>query len=367
MSALAILLPAGGDDPARWLLVEDERIVARGEGDGWPRDDDPGAATRAVLIAPAVAVSLHRAVLPELADRQAAAAARLMAVENALGAADTLHIATGARDGDGAMDVAVVANADMADWLGWAGHHALDVTALIPAALLLPRPEEGFVRARIGDETVARDPATAFAIDDAVADLVIGDAPVIDLTVTEIEAALVASLALPPLDLRQGVFARRQRRAIDWGLVRRAGVLVGVILLLSLIIALVRIAKLDNDTERLDAEALTAARTVIPGAASAAAAESALDARASTLGVGGRGFGGSAARLFAALDQSPAVALTALDVARDGTIRATLAGPTANDLDVAVAALRGSGAGATTTPVQSADGRQSVQLTVAPR
>lgn len=362
MSRLIILLPPDAETPLAWLTVEDGAIRASGTGDGWPHAEE--TTIRAMLVAPASAVALHRALLPELAARQAQAAARLMAIENALGDPEALHVATGPREDDGALDVAVVANADMVAWLTWAEAHQLDAGPVVPAALLLPRPEEGFVRGRVGAETIARDKSAAFAIDPALAGLVIGDAPVADIATVDIEAALVAALDDPPLDLRQGPFARRKKRALDWALLKRLAVLVGLILLASLVMALITIAKLGADTDRLDARALAAARTVVPDVSTADQAQTALESRAVARGVGGRGFSATAARLFAALDQSPAAALTAFDVTADGGVRATIAAPSMNDLDIAVAALRSSGAGAATTPAQTGDGRQAIQVTL---
>lgn len=369
MSRLVVLLPPDTAEPVRWLTLSDDAIAARGEGDDWPRmiGTIEGAATPVTLLAPAAATTLHRALLPDLAPRQAMAAARLMAVENALGDPDTLHVAAGPRDPDGGLDVAVVANADMAAWLAWAAAQGLDAEAIIPAALLLPRPEEGFLRASIGGETIVRDKSAAFALDPSLAGLMLGGEAVTDVSGPEIEAALVAAVAAPPLDLRQGVFARRVRRGLDHAALRRAAVLAGLILAMALVISLVRIAKLDADRQRLDAQALAAARTVIPGTANVMQAELALGARAAALGVGGRSFANVSARLFAALDQSPAVALRRYDLGNDGVLRATLTAPTANDLDIALAALRASGAGTVSTPAPAADGRPSVQITVAPR
>lgn len=362
MRRLVIILPTDLDTPVGWKTVENDAVVQRGTGNGWPRAGD--VPVRATVIVPASAVALHRALLPDLAARQAQAAARLMALENALGDPEALHVATGPRDDDGALDVAVVANADMVAWLGWADAHGLDAGPVVPAALLLPRPEEGFVRGRVGAEAVARDKSSAFALDPALAGLLIGDAKVVEVRDAEVEAALIAALDDPPLDLRQGPFARRKPRAIDWGLVKRAAILVGLILLASLLMALITIAKLKADTDRLDARALAAARTVVPDASSVEQAQTGLEARAAARGVGGRGFSATAARLFAAIDQSPAAALTAFDVAADGSVRATIAAPAANDLDLAVAALRSSGAGAVTTPAQTPDGRQAIQITL---
>lgn len=369
MSRLAIILPPDLDTPLHWLTFDEGVVTASGTGDDWPRLEPKGEGvpTPAMLVAPAAAVTLHRALLPDLAPRQALAAARLMAVENALGLPGDLHVAVGPRDPDGALDVAVVANADMAGWLTWAEGHGLDAYPVVPAGLLIERPEEGFRRARVGAETIARDKSSAFAVDPALAELLLGDVDVADVAEAEIIAALIGAAAAPPLDLRQGPFARRTRRDFDWNLARRAAVLVGLILLGALVISLVWVVKLNNDTARLDAQTVEIARAVDPGVTTAAQAEAALDARAAAAGVAGRGFASGAARVFAALDQSPSAVLTEYSLNGDGTVRATIAAPTANDLDVAVAAMRGSGAGAATTPATGGDGRQSVVVTLTPR
>ena len=190
MSRLIILLPPDPDTPIAWARAADGMLLEHGTGDTWPRPE-ADVAVRAMLIAPAGAVSLHRAQLPDLAERQAQAAARLMALENALGDPDALHVATGRRDDDGALDVAVVANADMVAWLTWAEAHGLDAGPVVPAALLLPRPEEGFVRGRIGTEAIARDRSAAFVIVPDIALLVIGAEPVVDVPDAEIQAALI--------------------------------------------------------------------------------------------------------------------------------------------------------------------------------
>ena len=100
MSRLAIILPPDLDTPLHWLTFDDGVVTGSGQGDDWPRLDPngEGVPTPAMLVAPAAAVTLHRALLPDLAPRQALAAARLMAVENALGMPEELHVAVGPRD-----------------------------------------------------------------------------------------------------------------------------------------------------------------------------------------------------------------------------------------------------------------------------
>src|SRR5690606_37141291 len=118
--ALVIILPADPDDAPHWLRVAGDAIVARGRDEDWGTlPDDPDAI---LLVAPAATITLHRTVLPDLASRQAVAAARLLALENSLGGGDALHVAIGPRDPDGGLDVAVVRNTEMAAWLLWAQH-----------------------------------------------------------------------------------------------------------------------------------------------------------------------------------------------------------------------------------------------------
>jgi general secretion pathway protein L len=360
-AGLVIIIPVDLDDPPEWLRIEDETIVARGRGEDWGETpDDPDAI---LLVAPVAAITLHRTALPDLAPRQAAAAARLLALENSLGGADNLHVATGQRDADGGLDVAVVRNGDMAAWLLWAQHRALDPAAIVPAALLLPRPEEGFVAGRVGEESLLRDASAAF-VDDGLGAQLVGDATVEMLPADAIDAALVEALAAPPLNLRQGAFARRRRRTIDWDVVRRSTVLAALIVLTVLAMVLVRIARLHVDTSARNAAAVEAARTVAPDVTTAPQAEAAVNAALAARGVGGRGFSGPTAQLLSAMQAAPGVTLTALARTSDGTLAATLAGSSVDQIDAVLGVLRGAGYLVTAEPPQNQGGRNAVAITV---
>src|SRR3546814_2493098 len=147
----------------------------------------------------------------------------------------------------------------MAAWLLWAQHRALEPGAIVPAATLLPRPEGGFAAARIGDERILRDASSAL-VDDGIGAYLIGDAPVETLAPDVIDAALVAALAAPPLNLRQGTFTRRTRQTLAWKTLRRSGVLAGLILIMLLATTLVRAVRLHADTVAQDATAVAMAR-----------------------------------------------------------------------------------------------------------
>ena len=73
MSETLVLMT--GDAP-HWLRIADGAIVARGEGLAAHDPDD-----HVVAVVPAQDVTIHHADLPDLAEAQAQAAARLMIVE----------------------------------------------------------------------------------------------------------------------------------------------------------------------------------------------------------------------------------------------------------------------------------------------
>ncbi|HVJ00004.1 MAG TPA: type II secretion system protein GspL [Sphingomonas sp.] len=361
MSAgLIVILPPEPDAAPEWLRVEDDAIVARGSGDDW--GDAPDGPDTTLLVAPAAAITLHRTAFPDLALRQAAAAARLLALDNSLGGGDTLHVATGPRDPDGGFDVAVVSNDTMAAWLRWAQHHRLDSAAIVPAALLLPRSER-IVAGRVGGELLLRDANAAFAADGLGA-LLVGDAPVETLSPAEIDAALVAALATPPLDLRQGAFARR-RRTIEPRLLRRSAVLLGLIVLTVLATALVRIVRLHADTAARDAAAVAAARTIAPTVTTAEQAEAAVNQQLADRGLGGHGFSGPVAHLLSTTEATPDVTLAALARTGDGALAATLAAPGIDEINAVLVALQRAGYRITAEPPQNQGGRNAVAITMA--
>ena len=271
---------------------------------------------------------------------------------------------------DGSLDVAVVANADMVAWLAWAAAHGLDATPVVPAGLLLPRPEEGFARGddRRGDDRARQVVGVSRSMPSSRA-LLIGDAAVAEVPMAEVEAALIAALDAPPLDLRQGVFARRKRRAIDWGLVRRAAVLAGLILLLALVISLVRIAKL---RWRTDAAGRARARRCAHVGAGRCRRSAGGGRAGRARGGGGRRRARLRERCGAAVrGAGPEPGGRADRASRrlpTATVRATIGRrrpPTTSTSPSRPCAAPGRGA--TTTPAASARGRQSIQVTVAPR
>jgi general secretion pathway protein L len=356
MIALVIILPATLDSRTMWLRVADGRIVARGNGLNWQRD----GADRFVLIAPAAATSLHRAQLPGLTRKQAEAAARLLALDSSIGAPERLHVAVGSRDAEGNLDVAVIDAAGLGDWIAWARAENFDPDAIVPAALLLPLPEQGVVQGRVGEELVARDGSSGFPAD-GLAEL-IAPGPVIEIDAAAIDAALVAAATNPPLDLRQGPFARR-RPGIDPRVLWRCLMLAGAIALAVLIVALLTIAGFDRDSAALDAASVAQARRVAQEVTTPAEAEAAINARLTAVARGGRGFAAPAATIVGAVEAVPDVTLGRLDQA-PGEVRATLSGARSDDLDRVLIAIQQAGYALGREAPRQQAGRVSVSITV---
>ena len=141
-----LFLPSG-DRGYHWVRFADGAIR---ESDGVPpASDDP-----VIAIAPAESVALHWAELPVRSPAQAVAAARLLVAEASATPLAELHVAVG-DEGEGERPIAVVALAQMAQWLTDLTAHGIDPLAILPAPLLLPRPEEGYVRATIAGAAAA--------------------------------------------------------------------------------------------------------------------------------------------------------------------------------------------------------------------
>lgn len=299
--------------------------------------------TQIMLVAPVGLTTLHWTGFPDLTGRQGQAAARLLALDNSIGSAETLHVAAAdANNPDDRHNVAVVSRAQMAQWLLWAQHQGIDPDIVLPAALLLPHPDEGFVRGMIGAEMVIRGPDCAMAATDPATRLIVGEAPVLDIQPQDIDRAAIAAMASPPLNLRQGQFSKRGKRRLDWMLVRRLTAMLGFIAMCSLLITLILMMKYSRAADAVDAESLALARTVLPNVPDAEMAPTQLDARLTEVGGGGLKFSAPTAGLYSALRNAPNVSIAKMTYAADGTLRATLSAsrpveinPVTNALDQA--------------------------------
>ncbi|MEH3036712.1 MAG: type II secretion system protein GspL [Sphingomonas adhaesiva] len=360
-AATVLFLPPDDSLPWRWWRIEGERVADEGEG------APVAEADRAVIaVAPADAVTLHWAALPARSTAQASAAARIVVSDATAEPAHDLHVAVG-EERDGERAIAVVAPARMAAWLAALAERGIDPAAVVPAPLLLPVPEEGYVRADLAGQSVARGRTTGWADEARLTDLVTaGEAPV-SLERSVVQAAAIAAAAAPVVDLRQGPFARRRRRAIDWALVRRLAVLAGLILLATLAIDVVRVMRYSFGADAIEARADVIARQGLPrGAPKGGDPARLLADRLARLRGPGQGFTRTAAAVYQAVEAVPEGEVTALRFEPDGSLKVSLLLPGEVQANAVKGRLEAAGFRVDASVFQQINGRLAGDMTVRP-
>jgi len=335
MSATIVLFPPTvEDEPYRWLRIADDAVVDRGEGVPAPPPPD-AEPPRIVSVAPAEAVALHWADLPDRSLAQAIAAARIVVNEATAAPLADLHVAVGREDAAEERPIGVVGVDRMRAWLAELAVQGIDPDAVIPAPMLLPRPDQGYVRADLAGHGVVRGATSGFADEARLTELVTGDTPPETLDREAVEAAIVAAAAAPALDLRQGPFAKRRRRAIDWALIRRLGWLLLAIVVVTLLINIFRILRTEIAAAGIEARTAMIAQQGLPAGTTITDPERQLAARLAGMRGGGLGFSRTAGAVFGAVQAVPGTELTALNFGADGALKVTVTAQNeaqANDL-----------------------------------
>lgn len=362
---LVLFLPPDAAAPAntgwRWLRIVDDAVAARGEGAPVVADDD-----QPVVITPASAVTLHWAVLPDRSAAQATAAARIVVADTTAAALADLHIAVGRDDGHHERSIGVVSAGQMTRWLDELAGLGVDPLAMVPAPLLLPRPDSGFVRADLGGEAVIRGSASGFADEPPLTGLVTNGEVPENLPRDAVEAAVVAAVKTPPLDLRQGKFARRQRRAVDWRLIRRLARLTAGLLAVSLAITLAQLLRYSASADALERQADTLARQALPPGEIVGDPDRQLDDRLSRLRGGGFGFSRSTAAIYSAIRATPGAELRALSFDESGIVRVTIAAEGSGQANDVRRRIEANGFKVVAGSFQANAGQVSGDLTISP-
>jgi general secretion pathway protein L len=234
----------------------------------------------------------------------------------------------------------------------------------VPSPLLLAYPDEGYVRAILGDEIVLRGVDSGFAEDEVLTPLITRDAPMITLDKDALEAALIATAANPPINLREGEFARRRQWRVDPLLMKRTIWIAAALLLVSLLIPLTQIARLSWASDTLEQTSASLAQAALGEAVAPEAAVGALDVRLTALRGGGAGFVKTAAAASRAIEATANVELTAMTFNPDGALRLTLRATTADEIATVQARMRAAGLDVTSGPVNPSQGQPTVETQV---
>lgn len=343
-----------GGETLPWLEIEDGQVTARGE-------DFQGSGLAVTAVVPASGVSYRPCALGGLSPAQALAAARLDAAEVSLG--PDRHVAV-AQAGD---HYVISDKAKMQAWLAELANRGITASALIPAPSLLPVPETGFVRGALHDETVLRSVETGFAEDGTISPLIVGDAPVRTLDAAELERAIAAAVASPPLDLLQAEFAPRADWGAGSGYWRRMAIFAALAGALTLAIPFAQWMRLSISTASLDEKSATIAALALGERSASDDAVDRLQDKLADQRGGGSGFLSTLGAVTAAMESIPNVELGALAFDADGTMRATVRANGQPEIDVLGRAIEGRGFAVSQGAPRSMQGRVEVELQVRPR
>ena len=366
--ALLFSLPAAGglqSRAAHWWHIVDSAIVDAGADEAWLALALAAATGRQIIaLAPAGDVRFLTSERSGTgnSDRQAAAIARIEAVNESLGGAETLHAVSQVVPSDPSrVATAIVANGTMITWLDWCRGLGVDPNHLVPVASLVTPAGDEWIEAQIGGEHIAARRGLAMAYEPELAEALGAASEVRTIPDQEVQAALVRVAEAPWLDLRTGKFARRRRIVIDRDRIRELVLLACVLPLLTLAWAMLSILQIERSTDKLNAETLRVAEAALPGPTTLETAEA--DLRQRTSGGGGGALLPLSA-LYRHLQATPGVSTTDISYRPDGTLSATVAAPAVDEINRMLIDLQRARYAITAVPRQAPDGRAMVDITI---
>lgn len=367
-NGLIVLISADADDDPLWWRVTDGHIVSRSESAALAgAEEDAGP----VLIAlpPGVATIRRVELDPAMPAAQARAVAARRALEAAMAGPAEMHAAVMEPEDEtagGVHHVALIARADLAHVLAWGRHHGIDADIVLPMGAVLPEPAEGYVRAGFGGTALVRGQGVVAQADEPWVQTIVAESPAREVRPGEIETALIAALAHPPVNLRSGSFAKARESGVDAAWLKRMAVWTGFIALATLLISLASIVKYEWSAARLDAMTVEIARTQLPAANDAELVAGEIDRLLAEKGAGAYAFTGPLAGLMTAMQPVPGVSLSMLSLNEDGLLHATLASARAEDINIVLLAVQRAGYRITATSSVDPGGRVVAQITVKP-
>ena len=361
--ALIVGLPgADTDNPGIWHVREGVVIASGMLSD---IDDILGGADMAdavvmAIVAPAQARCIWSS-FPDLEPRQAEGVAKLRASEQSIGG---VHAVARHINGDIVL-TATIAPVLMEYGLSRLAEYGLNPDIVIPAGLMIDAPAEGFVRAVVDGAPVLRGVVLAVPDEPALRALLVGDAAVKEIDDATVKSMIAAAAQYPALNLRDGVFAKREQRVFATPQQRKWIIrLIGGLVLATVLLAIVTWAKYSLATGAEDDWALAAAQKIDPAITDITQAEAQLDRTLQQKGLATGRFAPLSAGLWRSVKAAPNVSVRELRYAEDGLLSAVLAAPDVGSINKALLAVQRDGFRITATPRQDTSGATLVDLTV---
>ena len=345
------------DDPIVFRVIEGVWQDAGALSHFEPAVDDR---TVMAVVAPED-VRCHWFTLPDVQGRQAESIAKLRATEQSLG---LVHCSAGA-DYDDMVATATIAPEVMQRGLDRLAVQGLNPDIVLPFALSLAIQSDGVFLAEMDGLSVVRGAQFAIPDDAVLRDLFIGDAPIQTIDADTLRSMLLSASAAPLVNLREGVFAKRERAAWItpeqkfW--VRR---LLTALVVVTMLLALATLTKYWIATASENNTALAAAQKIDPAIQDIDQAESMLTAALNRQGKTQGSFASLSAALWRSVKASPNVSVRELRYTPDGILTVVLAAPTADNINKALVTIQQDGFRITATPRQDTTGATLVDMTV---
>ncbi len=335
-----------------WVHLDDGDVVARGDAATLAaRSPDR---TR-VFVPPIDAVVLSPVDFGDLPPAQARAAARLAAADETLLDGADLHVDVSA---DG-LTAASTSRTAMTQWIA-----DYDPDVILPAPFLLPRRDDNVQVAVLGALKIVRGQQLAGGWDDIITPMLMGETPVSTISAADFDQAMAAAAANPEMNLRHGEFERRTRFVLDRKVVQLMGWLAVALLIITLLIPLISTARLNQQSNTLEATGRTSAQTAVGASVPEDQALARLDARLAALRGGGAGFVRTSTAVNLAVQATPNVELTTMTFSPDGQLRVGARATKAEEIGALIARMRALGLDVNRSAINPAQGQPVVELKV---
>ncbi|MEZ5710360.1 MAG: type II secretion system protein GspL [Blastomonas sp.] len=368
-TGLVVTIAADEEAPLYWWRAENGLIVARGNDYSPPEFDSEASDFTIMALLPAGDTMIRTLDMQAMPAAQAETAARLQVTEDSIG--PNLHVATRSLAGDEGQSLvltATIAAARMAERLEQLTLRGIDPDVMLPVGLLLDGQAEHRQEARYGDLAAARRGMLIAPGGDPLVEQLMTDADPHVLDQRARDATLLAALADPPINLRQGEFARReplfdleprQKRLLGW--------IVAALVLLSLAVPLLEIVRLHWAAGDAEDRALAEARTLVPEAQTVEQAEQLLNRKMASRGAGTAIASAPISALLSSLQPVSGASLREMGYRSDGMVNAIIAAPRTEDINQVLLVLQQNGFVVTATPRQDASGSALADITVRAR
>jgi general secretion pathway protein L len=316
--------------------------------------------TAMALVAPEQ-VRCNWSTFPDLEARQAVSVARLRANEQSLG---LVHSSAG-HDIDGTIATATISPDIMQRGLNRLAARDINPDLVLPFALVLGSHQETVTHATLDGIAVLKGNGFAIPDEPVLRNIFVGAAQPSNVTADELRSLLLAASEAPILNLREGIFAKRE--AVNWTTAAQRKWIKRLLVALTvatIFVAVITLAKYWNAIRTENAIALAAAQKIDPAITDIDQAETALASALNKRGIVQGDFVPLSAALWRSVKASPNVTVRELRFTPDGILTVVLAAPTTDNINKALLAIQQDGFRITATARQDASGSNLVDVTV---